>query len=88
MTLTLPLTAAEAAMLLAKAHSEGTTLEELVRHAIDPLLALADEDLSPLPRRRDSDEDLERMIDTLPEMPVLPESSLTREGIYGQDDRR
>lgn len=39
MNLTLPLTAAEEAKLLAKAQAEGMTPEQVVRQAIEPILA-------------------------------------------------
>jgi len=38
MNLVLPLTDSEKAKLLAKAQAEGTTLEQLVGHAIQPIL--------------------------------------------------
>ena len=41
MNLTLPLTPAEEATLLAKARSEGITPERLVRRAIEPILTVA-----------------------------------------------
>jgi hypothetical protein len=44
MNLTLPLTAAEEAKLLAKAQAEGVSPELLVRHAIEPIIAAVPED--------------------------------------------
>ena len=44
MTLVLPLTDEEAAKLKAKARAEGTTPEEVVRHAIAPILASVPEE--------------------------------------------
>jgi len=87
MNLTLPLTAEEEAKLLAKARSEGTTPEHLVRQAIDPLLASVPDEFVQARKRQDWDAELEKVIDTLPELPVLPDSALTREGIYAQDDK-
>ena len=87
MDLTLPLTAEEEAKLMARARSEGTTAEHLVRQAIDPLLASVQDDFVQ-GRKQDWDAELEKVIDTLPDLPVLPDSALTREGIYAQDDER
>jgi hypothetical protein len=47
MDLTLSLTAAEEAKLLAKARAEGTTPEQVVRQAIEPILAAVSPDLPP-----------------------------------------
>jgi len=88
MDLTLRLTVEEEAKLMAKARSEGTTPEHLVRQAIDPLLASVQDDFVQGRKRQDWDAELEKVIDTLPELPVLPDSALTREGIYAQDDER
>jgi hypothetical protein len=46
MNLTVSLTPAEEAKLLAKARSEGTTPEQVVRRAIEPILASVPEELS------------------------------------------
>ena len=46
MNLTLPLTAAEEAKLRAKAKSQGTTPEEVVRQAIQPIIASVPDDLA------------------------------------------
>jgi hypothetical protein len=48
MSLTIPLTPVEEAKLLAKARSEGTTPEGLVRKAINPILASVPDEV-PLP---------------------------------------
>jgi hypothetical protein len=88
MTLRLQLTSAEEAKLMAKARSEGTTLEDLVRQAIDPLLASVPDEFVQAGERQDWDAELEKVIDTLPELPILPDSALTREGIYAEDDER
>jgi hypothetical protein len=88
MNLTLPLTPAEEAILLAKARSEGTTPERLVLQAIEPFLTAMPEERVRSARRPDWDAELEKMIDTLPEMPILPDTALTREGIYAEDDDR
>ena len=42
MNLTLPLTAEEEAKLLAQARAQGITPEDIVRHAIEPILAAAE----------------------------------------------
>ena len=42
MNLTLPLSAAEEAKLLAQARAQGVTPEDLVRHAIEPIIAAAE----------------------------------------------
>ena len=43
MTLLLPLTESEEAKLLAKAHAQGTTLEQIVHDAIAPILTSTEE---------------------------------------------
>jgi hypothetical protein len=47
MNLTLPLTPAEEAKLRAKARAEGTTPEQVVRQAIEPIIASVLEDVPP-----------------------------------------
>jgi len=47
MNLTLPLTPAEEANLLANARAAGTTPEQVVRQAIEPILASAPEKAAP-----------------------------------------
>ncbi len=47
MNLTLPLTPAEEAKLLAIAQAEGTTPEQVVRQAIEPILNSVREEISP-----------------------------------------
>ncbi len=85
MNLTLELTAAEEAKLFARARAEGTTPEHLVRQAIDPLLESMPDQLLQAHKGQDWDAELEKTIDTLPPLPVLPDSALTREGIYAHD---
>jgi hypothetical protein len=48
MNLTLPLTPAEEAKLLAKARAAGTTPEQVVRQAIEPILASIPEQVPPV----------------------------------------
>ena len=48
MNLTLPLTPAEEAKLLAKAREAGTTPEQVVRQAIEPILASIPEHVPPV----------------------------------------
>jgi hypothetical protein len=47
MNLILALTPAEEAKLLAKARADGTTPEQIVRQAIEPILLSVPEDVSP-----------------------------------------
>jgi len=47
MNLTLPLTPAEEAKLLAKARADGTTPEQVVRMAVEPILAAVPETVPP-----------------------------------------
>lgn len=63
MTLTLPLTPAEEAKLLAQARAQGTTPEDLVRQAIEPILSAVPEKApeAEKPRRRISEVITERM---------------------------
>ena len=88
MNLTLPLTAEEEANLLAKARAEATTPEALIRTAIEPLIAGDPPKPTQVAKAKtpDWDRQLEELIDTLPDLPVLPASALTREGIYAEDD--
>jgi hypothetical protein len=48
MTLTIPLTPAEGAKLLAKARAAGTTPGEVIRQAIEPILASVPEQVPPV----------------------------------------
>jgi hypothetical protein len=48
MNLTLSLTPAEEARLLAKARAEGTTPEQVVRQAIEPILAAVPQEVPPV----------------------------------------
>ena len=88
MNLTIPLTPAEESRLLAKARSEGTTPENLIRNAIDPILLTDSED----PERSrnmtaaEADRALEELLDSLPPMPSLSDKALSRESIYADDD--
>jgi len=54
MNLTVPLTPAEEAKLLAKARAEGTTPEQVVRRAIEPILASVPEEVSPIKTPKES----------------------------------
>lgn len=54
MNLTLSLTAAEEAKLLAKARAEGTTPEQVVRQAIEPILAAVPQEVPPVHTPRKS----------------------------------
>lgn len=91
MNLTLLLTPAEEAKLLARAQSEGTTLEQLVRQAIDPILS-SDSNLAAAPEssRRisaaEADRALEALLDTLPPMRGLSDEALSRESLYAPED--
>jgi hypothetical protein len=88
MNVTLPMTAEEAANLRAKTRAEATTPEALIRTAIEPLVAA--DALQPAHAGKaetpDWDRRLEDLIDTLPDLPVLSASALTRERIYAGDD--
>ena len=91
MNLTLPLTPAEGAKLLAKARSEGTTPEHLVRQAIDPMLASVPDEVAGLvPSQKliaaEADRALDELLDTLPPMPSLSDKALSRESIYAPED--
>ncbi len=90
MSLTIRLTPAEEAKLLAKARSEGTTPEGLVRQAIDPILESAPDELrGPEPRKlsaAEADRALDEILDTLPVMPSLSDKALSRESIYAPED--
>jgi hypothetical protein len=92
MKLTLPLTPAEEAKLLAKARSEGTTPEHLVRQAINPILASVPDEVagnSESSRKMtpsEADRALEELLDTLPPMPNLSDRALSRESIYAPED--
>ena len=95
MNLTLPLTPAEESRLLAKARSEGTTPESLIRQAINPILLAVSEDASADPVRSspkltaaEADKAFEELLDTLPPMPSLSDRALSRESIYADDDSR
>jgi hypothetical protein len=92
MNLTLPLTPAEESKFRAKARSEGTTPETLIRKAIDPiLLSIPDEaGANPAPSSTmtagEADRALEELLDTLPLMPSLSDKALSRENIYAEDN--
>lgn len=88
MNLTLPLTPAEESKLLAKARSEGTTPESLIRKAIDPILSSVDDSpvRSPQMTAAEADKAFEELLDTLPPMPSLSDRALSRESIYAEDD--
>lgn len=92
MKLTLPLTPAEEAKLLAKARSEGTTPERLVRQAMNPILASVPAEVagSPESSRKmtaaEADRALEELLDTLPPMPSLSDKALSRESIYALEE--
>jgi len=92
MKLTLPLTPAEEAKLMATARSEGTTPERLVRQAINPILASVPHEVagsSDSARKMtaaEADRALEELLDTLPTMPSLSDKALSRESIYTPED--
>jgi hypothetical protein len=54
MNLTVPLTPAEEAKLLAKARAEGITPEQVVRQAIEPILATVPEEVSQAKAQKES----------------------------------
>ncbi len=83
MNLTLSLTPAEEAKLLAKARVEGTTPERLVRQAIDPLLQTAPAET--VLNAAQAEREFEDLLDTLPPMPSLSDKALSRESIYADD---
>jgi hypothetical protein len=62
--------------LIAEARSRGVPLDALIREA---LAALALRSAPSVPG--DWDTEIEALLDTLPEMPVLPDRALSREAI-------
>jgi len=72
MNLTLALTPAEESRLLAKARSEGTTPEYLIRQAINPLLLSVNDEAGADPERSrkitadEADSAFEELLDSLP----------------------
>ena len=67
--------------ITAEAKARGVSVDTLLRDALSVFVRPQQKSLN------DWDAELEKVIDTLPRLPVLPESALTREGIYEDDER-
>ena len=67
--------------ITAEAKARGVSVDTLLRDALSGFVRPQQKSLN------DWDAELEKVIDTLPRLPVLPESALTREGIYEDDER-
>ena len=90
MNITLPLTPAEEAKLLAKARAEGITPEALVRHAIEPVIAAVLENVPEQRTRHISEVIRENMRDVPAEdLAKLPRDGATEHDhyIYGLPKR-
>jgi hypothetical protein len=85
MSLTLPLTPAEEEKLRTKARAEGTTPEQMVRQAIEPILASVPDEVSTTPRTKppaDGDRMIDEIFDAVEVPPGVGEGALRRENWY------
>ena len=83
MNLTLPLTPAEEAKLLAKARDQGITPEVLVRHALEPIIDAVPENRPEKPHRHISEVIRENMRDVPPEdLAKLPKDGAAEHDHY------
>ena len=71
------------AAIAAEAKARGVSVDSIVQEALAPFARL-------LPQEAvsgDWDAELESVLDVLPQLPVLPDHALTREGIYADNGR-
>lgn len=71
------------AAITAEAKSRGVSVVAIIREALAVYASYSPDAAQP----RDRDAELEEVLDTLPRLPVLSDRSLTREGIYADNDR-
>jgi hypothetical protein len=83
-TIPVALTSEEQAALQTQADAEGVSVDLLVRKAV--LQMIRKEPSPPDPGSAQWEKEFEEWLDSLPEIPALPDEAMSRESIYSRED--
>ena len=85
-TIPVPMTQEEQAILLAHAEAQGVGVDSLLRKAVFQIIAAAPEVALQELSNEQWQKEFEEWLDGLPDLPTLPDEALSRESIYTRED--
>jgi hypothetical protein len=86
MTITIPVSQEEQAILADRARAQGVSVDTLLRKVVLQIISAAPDAAMQEHNGEQWQKEFEQWIDALPDLPVLPNKALSRESLYMRED--